>query len=170
MNKRIVLTGGPGSGKSSVSDVLGKQYKVIPEVARHYLKFFEENMPYYLPWNNRDIFQNFVEIRQLENHIKNEFGYFDRSFIDEIAYRKFFGIAGNPKLTQYAAQFRFDKVFFFPYWDEIYVQDEQRIETKAQAQLQEHLLLEAYKNVGYNPIIVPKTTIEERVTFIQLNS
>jgi predicted ATPase len=53
-----------------------------------------------------------------------------------------------------------------PPWKEIYISDNERLETFAEAErLHEHLMT-SYKKYGYSPILVPKTTITERISFI----
>lgn len=167
----IALSGGPGTGKTSVFDKLSLSgYEKCPEVARrwfnlinvHNLKRFQQEPRF---------FQHLMEI----NHIKNYTYYkghnmtdviFDRTLVDEIAYRRFFKNPVPNDLIEECKRFPVDKVFWFPYWQEIYVQDSERAESHEEAELLGKLLLEAYQEVGYTPIAVPKISVEERIQFI----
>jgi predicted ATPase len=164
---RIVLTGPPCSGKSSVISALNIGGKtIVPEVARGAIAYFQEYEPHKLPWVNREFFQQYIETMELKNFIENKYAIFDRGLTDQIAYRKFFEISECEKLVLNTTLYKYDKVFFLPYWEEIYQQDGQRIETKEEALKIEKLLIEAYESAGYNLIFVPKLTIQERVVFI----
>lgn len=166
MNKKIVITGTSGTGKSSVIYEMKKSYNVIDEVARALITKFTVEDQNKLPWNNREFFQDHLEGIQLQNYFNNPFGIYDRSFVDEIAYRNFFGMKIPSVLYKICENLRFDSVFFMEFWKEIYVSDSVRIEKDAEALQIETLLKEAYINCGYDLVIVPKVSIEDRVKFI----
>jgi predicted ATPase len=169
-SNRIVLTGPPCSGKSSIIHSLElKGKKIVHEVAREEISYFQKYEPHKLPWENRDFFQQHLETMELKNFINNKDAIFDRGLVDQIAYRKYFSIPECEKLLLNNSIYKYDKVFFLPFWEEIYQQDEQRIETKEEALKIEKLLVDAYTSFGYNLIFVPKTTIDERVSFILKN-
>jgi len=188
MTNKICFTGSLGAGKTSVFEGmnLGDILK-IPEVARYWLDFTNRNALKH--YRSPDFFQQLIEIHHIENLIKfddklrsrkayntHQFqgeptkdylvGIFDRTLPDEIAYRNFFNQEVPETLIADCNRYRVDKVFIFPYWAEIYKNDKVRIETPAEAEHLDKLIIEAYKLVGYEPIIVPKTSIEERIAFI----
>ena len=69
--------------------------------------------------------------------------------------------------TKPCKDYRYNTVFLLPPWEEIYVSDNERLETYEQAvQLHEHLQ-ETYTRFGYVNIIVPKDTVAGRVRFIE---
>ncbi len=165
---RIVLTGPGGSGKSSVIDRLSKEkgYPIVEEVARALITEYQENAPELLPWNNRYHFQTAVESRQLENYFKYPDAIYDRSLIDEIGYRNHFGILVPHEVKKACIDYRYDFVFMFEPWKEIYQNDSVRLETyENQVSIFENLV-EAYREMRYSPIIVPKDSIENRTDFI----
>jgi predicted ATPase len=166
---KIAFTGAPGTGKSSVFDEIQiRHFSKVPEVARRWLNFTDaQNLSHY---RDRDFFQKLIEI----NHILNYTYYmddwnhaiFDRSLPDEIAYRRFFKCEIPETLIDDCNRYRVDKVFIFPYWEEIYKNDEVRAETKEEAKLLDELIMTAYTELGYEPIIVPKMSIEKRIEFV----
>lgn len=164
---RVVFTGVAGAGKTTMLNAFEeKGYKVVPEVARELIAHYKKNDPSMLPWNNRDGFQEKVEDRQVKNFQDNKYGIFDRSLVDEIAYRNCYNVGITEKIDKLCNTYRYNKVFIFPFWDEIYKQDEVRTETPEEAAKLFDYLMNAYKTYGYDPIVVPKVSIEDRYTFI----
>lgn len=167
---RIVFTGGPGSGKSSVIDELERLgYKVIAEPARAIIKNIEENTPELHPKlskENRKLFQIAVENKNYEDYAKNTYGFFDRSALDEVGYRSRFKIDTGDALDKFCKNNRYDLVFFFPFWKEIYKNDDVRHETPSEAERVSKFIFGAYTKYGYDPFIVPKLSIENRLDYI----
>ena len=60
----------------------------------------------------------------------------------------------------------YKKVFITPPWEEIYHTDNERKEDFILATKIHSYLIEVYESFNYKPIIVPKTTIQERINFI----
>jgi predicted ATPase len=173
---KIVLTGPPCSGKSSVIEQLKRKQRnsnFVDEVARAEIEFFSNHEPHKLPWNDRDFFQNYVESIQLKNYVYLEdnhlITFYDRCLVDEIGYRQYFYGESNVHLNEICQNYRYDKVFYFPLWEEIYTQDIVRIETIEEARKQDTLIRNGYLSVGYELIDVPKSSIDERVEFILEN-
>jgi predicted ATPase len=165
---KFTLTGAPGTGKSAVYDDLYiPDFKKVPEISRYWLNFFKEQKLHQFLKN--DFFQPFVDVHHINNITRfepNADVMYDRSLPDQIAYRIRYGLPVTDKLIENCLKYRVDKVFIFPYWEEIYQQDNVRTETKEEAQLLDELILEAYKAVNYEPIIVPKLPILDRIDFI----
>lgn len=58
------------------------------------------------------------------------------------------------------------KVFIFPSWKEIYINDEERTYSFKKAEEIYTLINKYYAGEGYDLLEVPKTTVEKRVEFI----
>ena len=170
INKRCVLTGPPGAGKTSVIEELAKRgMKIIPEPARTLIENYKKNSPELLPnisIENRKLFQNAIEAMTYKDYRENNVGFFDRSMIDEIGYRNRYNIEINQELDSAAKNNRYDHVFIFPFWEEIFINDDIRLENAEEAKIVGDFLHSAYNNYGYSPIIVPKMDILSRVEFI----
>ena len=62
--------------------------------------------------------------------------------------------------------FRYQAVFIFPPWEEIYCTDDERDHTFEHSVNVHESILQFYLRHEYNPIEVPRDTIENRVQFI----
>ena len=164
---KVVFTGVAGAGKTTILDEFEKiGYKVVDESARKLIKYYQENDQSKLPWNNRELFQSIVENDQLQKYLNNDNCIFDRCMVDEIAYRRYNGMEVSENLKETISTHRYDKVFIFPFWKDIYKQDSERTETPEEAEALFNYLMKGYTESGYNPIIVPTGPIEYRTEFI----
>ena len=101
---------------------------------------------------------------------ENENYFFDRSSIDCIAYLKANKLGITTEITQIIKQCVFNKqVFITPFWEEIYINDGERMEDIKAAINIESSIIETYKSLGYTLVKVPKLSVSERVNFILSN-
>jgi len=171
MNKRrIVLTGAPGTGKTSIIEGLqNRGFHIIPEPARTVIDLYKKYSPELLPHiskENRERFQALIQNETIKNFDENTHGIFDRSILDEIGYRTRYIIEISYELKEAAKTKRYDKVFIFPIWEEIFKNDDVRSETLEEAAIIGEYLHKAYTDWGYTPIIVPKMSVIDRINFI----
>lgn len=169
-----VITGGPGSGKTTVLNQLKSlKFLCFDEAARQIIQDQIELKGNAIPWQDRDTFNKFVLERMIEKfYLKHELSpknvaFFDRGIPDIIGYQEF---DKNPVLPLYrnaTEKFRYNKkVFIAPPWKEIYTADKERKETFEQAvQVYEHIR-KAYEDAGYELYELPKTDVKGRVKFI----
>lgn len=163
---RIVLTGPSGSGKTSICESLSNRYNIVEEPARELIEYFKKFRPEYLPWKNRDLFQTAVEEKTINNWVENTDGIFDRSIIDEVAYSNYYNRDIPQKLIDDCNEYRYDKVFMFPPWKEIFINDSTRQESFEESSGVYNHLLKAYSDFNYSVIDVPKISMKERIKFI----
>lgn len=170
---RIVLTGPPGAGKTSIIEYLETNgHLIVPEPARSLIEFYEKHSPELLPAlskENRNLFQYAIEMQTIADYHDNPVAVYDRSILDEIGYRNRYNIPISENLDYAARNFRYNKVFIFPFWEEIYKNDNVRHEPPEEAKIIGEFLHKTYVSYGYTPIIVPKTSVDERVKFILNN-
>ena len=168
--RRIVLTGAPGTGKSSTVNELAKLgYSIMPEVSREYWDKTGYGSGGSDPWRNLISFSKAIwklRVKQY-NEANNLTGsiFYDRSVIDVLAYidagNKEINEVMDPKLYPYH-----EKVFIFPPWKDIYSQDDGRWEPFSTCQLVHDSVMKAYTDLGYQIIEVPRSSIEDRAKFI----
>lgn len=164
-----MLSGGPGTGKTSIITRLENQgYKVFHEVSREIIRKEIEKKSNVLPWADLEAFSNEVlKGRIADFHKANSVHFYDRSIIDTFAYH----IKNNEDLSKdwlklsHELRYHTD-VFITPPWQEIYTIDNERKESWEDLLDLHDALLKAYANFGYNIVEIPNLTIEERTNFI----
>ncbi|MBQ4822531.1 ATP-binding protein [Aquimarina sp. MMG016] len=180
--KRVVITGAPGTGKTSVIVKLEQaNFFCFHEIIRTMTQEAKNNGdstvitsnpivsvsdPYKF---NLDILngriQQFNDAEFKEDHIL----FYDRGIPDVLAYMDYFGQSYKDDFKQACKTNTYDHIFLLPPWKEIYVSDEERYESFEQAQEIHNHLLETYSRFGYQCIEVPFGTVKERNDFILKN-
>ena len=98
-----------------------------------------------------------------------EIVFFDRGIPDVFAYMDYFKTPYPSFFVDKSKAHLYDKVFMFSPWEDIYISDNERYETFEQAIAIHTFLEKAYQKIGYQLILVPFGSIEDRTNFI-LNS
>ena len=159
---RIVFTGGPSSGKTTIINQLAlDDYNVVQEPARQLLTVHGDVL-----FTERERFQTLLEDLCVENYNNNSNAYYDRGLHDEIAYRRKFGTPISEKLDAECKRLKYDIVFVFPPWKEIFENDAIRKETFEEAASIYDGIVAGYKEYGHEPIVVPFGSVEDRIAFI----
>ncbi len=171
MTTKYIITGGPGTGKTSIIKELVKQgFHCVNENAREIISQEASSKQNPLSLNKNIENENKIAEIRTRNYLntpKDTICFFDRSIIDCVAYLELKNLKCTPQILQNIKKCTFNsKIFFTPIWREIYQNDNERIETIEQAKEIENLILITYKNFGYEPILIPKTSIQRRVDFI----
>lgn len=168
--QRIVITGAPGTGKTTLVNLLQQQgYAVHPEMARALIKEQQELDSDLLPWRNHALFGEELFKRQLDQYqvaMPNIINIYDRGIPDNLGYLRRDGFQ-NKRLEEEAAAYPYySKVFFTPPWKDIYAQDNERKED-FELMLEIHqALLDIYGFYKYQLVEVPRTTPQERLNFV----
>ncbi|WP_305810568.1 AAA family ATPase [Photobacterium leiognathi] len=171
MNNRVIFTGGPGSGKTSVIDLLCQMgYQSAPEVGRKVIQAQVKSQGSALPWLDKAAFRDEMvleEINNYENFGDTEITLYDRSIIDSYGYSKLECIPISELLLAKCRELDYyRKVFIFPPWEEIYENDAERKQDFNIAVATYHEMVNAYKKFDYDLIEIPKASVKERAKFI----
>ncbi len=164
-----ILTGGPGGGKTSLLENLFlKGYNYVPETARQIIKdrLSKGLSPRPAPKDfAKEIFK-----KDWENYISNNHPsilFFDRSFLDSAC--MLFDSDKNAyyeiKKTHLENRYN-NKVFIAPPWKEIYRTDTERDQSFEESIKVYNRIDEWYRQHGYDIIVLPKDSIENRAKFI----
>ena len=172
---KIVITGGPGTGKTSVINELVKSsYQCYPEISRQIILEAREAGIEQLFVEDPLLFsQKLLEgrVQQYKNaQIATEKTIFlDRGIPDIVAYMEFSKEKSPPAFTEACKSNRYSSVFILPPWSEIHTTDNERYESFEQTIEIHHHLKATYENFGYDCTIVPFGSISERRDFILKN-
>ncbi len=170
-HKRVIITGGPGFGKTSIVDELeSRNYRCVHEVSRQIIKEQLEIGGDILPWKNLKRFSELIlelRIKQFNDVLHQGFTFFDRGIPDIISYMQrddlqipvdYYNLV--KKCNYYAT------VFIVPPWKEIYKVDAERKEDFETAVDLHDYISDTYQNFGYETVVLPKVTVKERADFI----
>jgi predicted ATPase len=167
-----IITGGPGSGKTSVLEALSERgYHCVGEVGR---KIIQEQLMIggnALHWGDRKLFLELMLTRSMGDYDRvgdsEEHVFFDRGVPELVGYGPLVGFPTPAHVRKAAELYRYGRtVFVMPPWREIYQNDAERKQDFAEAIASYDLAVSTYRKFGYEPIDVPKASVAERVRFI----
>jgi predicted ATPase len=171
-NRFFVLTGGPGSGKSSLIDALERLgYQRSVEAGRGIIQHQVDIGGQALPWADRALFAELMLSWEMRSYqIAQEHPgpvFFDRGAPDVVGYLRLIGLPVPPHMTQAADEFRYHRtVFIAPPWKEIFHPDQERKQDFQEAVRTYESLAATYKESGYELVELPRVSIEDRVQFV----
>lgn len=167
-----VVTGGPGSGKSSLIEALARRgIVVMPEAGRAIIRDQERIGGSALPWRDRALFAELMLAWELRSHgeaslLDRPLG-MDRGVPDVLGYLALCGLPIPAHVEAAARLFRYNRrVFLAPYWDAIYVQDGERRQDRREAEATGRVMAETYTRLGYDLVALPLAGIEARADFV----
>ena len=168
----IVLTGGPGSGKTSlINDLARHGFAVSTEAGRAIIQHQQMIEGPALPWQDPALFAELMlswEMRSFDMAAETSaITFFDRGVPDIVGYLHLSGLAVPPHVVKAARSFRYNpSVFILPPWPEIFIQDSERRQTLVEAERTFEAMVSAYGNCGYALVEVPRQPIGERTRFV----
>jgi len=172
--QKIVLIGGPGTGKTTVLNALkNKGFCCFEEVSRAVtLKAQQEGIEQLFltePLLFSEMLLKGREEQFLNADKSKERLFFDRGIPDVHAYMNYFKTDYPDLFLEKSKAYKYNKIFHFSPWEEIHTTDNERYESFEESLKIDTFLTEAYSDLGYNIINVPFGSIAERTNFI-LNS
>ena len=168
----MVITGGPGTGKSSVIDnLIDKQFTCMPEVSRRIIKEAQKAGIDQLFLKDPLLFSKLLMEGRIDQFRKagendTDIVFFDRGIPDVFGYLNYLNMEYPNVFVDKSMKHRYDLVFMMPPWKDIYTTDNERYESYEQSQSIYKHLVEAYSELEYNIVIVPEGDISLRVAFI----
>ncbi len=170
--KRIVITGGPGTGKSSIINELRKRGHIcFEEISRQVTLDARKNGVEQLFLTQPLLFSELLlegrkkQHQETSNH-PNTTVFLDRGLPDVLAYMDYYNTGYPNNFIEICKAHLYDTVFILAPWQEIFVSDSVRYETFDQAQLIHNHLLNTYSKFNYNLLDVPFESIKKRADFI----
>ncbi len=170
MLKRYIITGAPGTGKTSLINALRDQGMCcFEEVSRRIIIQQQQHQGNKTPWQDVSGFTSLVyqkTVQELKTPLITD-AFVDRGLADNMAYLK---LKEQPVHSMFK-QFNYHKyyhkmVFMLPPWEAIYKEDPQRLQSFKEAQALHLLLQQEYRALGFMVKMIPKTTINNRLNFM----
>ncbi len=167
-----MITGGPGTGKSSIINELSKRgYTCMEEISRQVtLKAREDGIEQLFLTNPLLFSELLLKGRTHQFHQATGLGsntvFLDRGVPDVLAYMDYIGDSYPKAFMEACNNHIYDCVFILAPWQEIFKSDSERYENFDQAVEIHHHLLSTYKGYNYDLLDVPFGSIESRTDFI----
>lgn len=175
-NRFFVLTGGPGSGKTTLIEALaGAGHNVTVEAGRGIMKQLLAIDGAALPWRDPAAFAELMLSWEMRSYTMAQGAsgtvYFDRGVPDVLGYLKLTGLSVPDHVTRATHQLRYNtKVFILPHWPEIFTQDAERRQGLDEAKRTHEAMIETYDALGYDLLEVPKAPVADRLAFVLAHS
>ena len=170
--KKIVITGGPGTGKSTlINELIKRGYNCLEEISRQVTINAKKDGIDQLFLTNPLLFSELLlrgrhqQFQEADN-FNTEITFFDRGVPDVLAYMDYIGDKYPASFIDICKNSSYDAVFILKPWEAIYTSDNERYENFDQALKIHDFLLNTYQNYNYKLIDVPFGTIENRTDYI----
>jgi predicted ATPase len=169
----VVLSGGPGAGKTSVlAELKRRGFSGATEVARQIIQEQVRDGGDALPWGDRERYCRLMLVRSIDSYREHATlkatTFFDRGIPDTLCYSRLVGLALDDEILDACRRYRYsERVFLAPPWQEIYATDAERKQPYSEAVRTYELMVEAYEDCGYKVVEIPKTSPGMRADFIE---
>ncbi|MGB3387500.1 MAG: AAA family ATPase [Pseudaminobacter sp.] len=168
----FVVTGGPGSGKTTLITALSAAgFCSTVEAGRAVIRHQAAINGPALPWNDPALFAELMLCWEMRSHAmaSGETGpvFFDRGLPDIAGYLRLSGLPVPAHVETAAKTMRYNRrVFILPPWPEIFSQDGERRQDFREAERTYEAMIDAYTTYGYDLVTVPRLPVEERRQFV----
>jgi predicted ATPase len=167
-----VITGGPGSGKTSLLEALHRRgYARSIEAGRGIIQDQMAIAGRALPWIDPLLFAELMLCWEMRSyHLAQEITgpmFFDRGVPDVLGYLRLLNIPAPEHMKKAAELFCYNHtVFIAPPWPEIFCQDRERKQDFDEAARTHDSMVATYTALDYELVELPRTSVAERVDFI----
>ena len=171
----FIVTGGPGSGKSTLIDALNKRgYARSIEAGRGVIQDQMAIGGRALPWIDPLSFAELMLSWEMRSyHIANEATgpvFFDRGVPDVLGYLRLMNLPVPEHIRKAADLFLYNRrVFIAPPWKDIFQQDRERKQDFDEEIRTYDALATTYTSLNYELLELPRASVEERLSFVLAN-
>jgi predicted ATPase len=164
----FVLTGGPGSGKTTLIEALGRAgFVTSAEAGRGVIREQAAIGGRGLPWENPLLFAELMLSWEMRSYRLAEAApgpvFFDRGIPDVLGYLRLCGTAPPEHLLRAAQLFRYNRrAFILPPWRDIFHADTERKQDLTEAERTHAAMVAIYGELGYELVSLPRATVAQR--------
>ncbi len=173
MSDRLhIITGGPGSGKTSLIEALaGHGIPHMPEAGRAIIQAQVKIGGTALPWADRAAFAELMLLWELRSHAEAaEMSgpvLMDRGIPDVIGYLTLCDLPVPDHMHRAARLHRYNRrVFLAPFWPEIFTQDAERKQDLAEAEATCEAMRATMLRLDYDIVELPRAPVADRARFV----
>lgn len=166
--RRIIVTGGPGAGKSSLLAGLAKRgYTVMQDSPREIIR--SRKARGLSPRPEPLEFANEILLRDVEQYHSAGPGtvFYERAIPDALVALHQLRIVTESEARHHLATHRYNQtVFFLPPWQAIYITDDERDQTFAHSLRVYEAVRDWYTRMDYHLVEVCPAPVEDRCRFV----
>ncbi|WP_433698805.1 AAA family ATPase [Nocardiopsis sp. CA-288880] len=172
MDHLVVVTGGPGSGKTALIEHLAALgHARTAEAGRAIIRDQREIDGPGLAWRDDDLFAELMLSWEMRSHREASAWegpvFCDRGVPDLVGYFLLRGLPVPAHVDRAARRFRYHRrVFVAPPWPEIFTGDAERHQSPEEAERTHRAMVEAYPAYGYELVELPRVPVAERARFV----
>jgi predicted ATPase len=167
-----IITGGPGSGKTTLIEALrARGFACSVEAGRGIIQDQVAIAGRALPWHDPLLFAELMLSWEMRSYRIAELTdgpvFFDRGVPDVLGYLRLMNIPAPDYMQKAAEEFCYRRVVFIaPAWREIFRQDVERKQDFEEAQRTHDALESTYTAMGFQLLELPRMGVKERCEFI----
>ncbi|QDZ09255.1 AAA family ATPase [Sphingomonas panacisoli] len=160
-----MISGCSGGGKSTLLEELARRgHAVVREPGRRIIADVRAGRGGALPWADPAGFARHAVAMSVADHEAAQgLTFFDRGVVDAAVALE--ATAGEPAASL-VARYRYDHLFLAPPWPEIYENDADRRHSLDKALADHDRVAAAYRDAGYDAVILPRDTVAARADFV----
>jgi predicted ATPase len=169
----FIITGGPGSGKTTLINALEKAgFARSHEAGRAIIQDQQAIDGPGLPWRNPALFAELMLAWEMRS-FRMACGlpglvFCDRGVPDVLGYLRLMDLPVPAHIERAAADIRYNpRVFIAPPWRKIFETDEERRQDFEEAVRTYEAMVATYEELGYALIELPRCRVGERIAFVR---